>query len=254
MVFLSVCVVWVGVILWPVLALGEDIYVAVASNFKHSFQVLAKQFEQKTDHRLIISSGSSGKLFAQIKQGAPFHLFLSADLARPQQLEKEGFTVPGSLFTYAKGRLVVWSLDPNNVAKGADSLIHGSLPRLAMANPTSAPYGLAAKETLMALNLWKTHKEKPGSMVFGESVGQTLAFVLSGNADVGFVSLAQIQHKKETLKGGYWMVPDRYYQPLEQGAVRLKQSSALKATQDLTDFLQADTTLQVIQRLGYVLP
>ena len=157
-------------LLWPSIAWsGETIHVAVAANFKPLFVSLANRFEQESGHTVLISSASSGKLFAQLKQGAPFQLFLSADMARPRQLQQEGLAVADSLFTYAIGRLILWSPDPKRFADGAQPLTDGLLNKIALGNPRSVPYGQAAQETLHSLGLTQKYADR---LVFAEDVGQ----------------------------------------------------------------------------------
>lgn len=237
-------------------AWSDTIHVAVASNFKKPFQYLAHRFEKESGHTLVISSGSSGKLFAQISHGAPFQLFLSADLIRPQRLQKAKLAQPDALFTYARGRLVLWSPDPKRFANGPEFLRNGLLnqgghkrSRIALANPRGAPYGLAAKETFIALGLWDRYA---GRLAFGENVGQVLAFVLSGNADAGFVALSQILDPQGTpFPGSFWEVPQPFYTSLEHGAVRVIQPGAQAPTLALTQFLRTPATVATLIRLGY---
>lgn len=236
--------------LWPFATRGDTLHVAVASNFKKPFQYLASRFEKESGHTLVISSGSSGKLFAQISNGAPFQVFLSADEIRPQRLQEVGLAVPGSLFAYARGRLVLWSPNPQYVAHGPESLKNGTLGRIALGSPRSVPYGQAARETLEALHVWDAYA---GRMAFGENVGQVLAFVLSGNADAGFVAISQIlDDQGRPRPGSFWEVPAHFHGTLTQSAVRVVQPDAKEApTLALTQFLQSPATLATLTQLGY---
>ena len=176
---------------------AEDVLVAVATNFTSCLKELVVGFEQKTKHHVVVSPGSTGKLYAQITNGAPFDVFLAADVRRPQLLEKEGLAVKGSRFTYAIGRLTLWSAHPSLVnGDGAEILLAQPFRYLAIANPKTAPYGAAARQTLEALDLWD--KVQP-YIVQGENIGQTFQFVASGNAELGFVALSQVMNPK--MKG-----------------------------------------------------
>ncbi|MEO5364347.1 MAG: molybdate ABC transporter substrate-binding protein [Magnetococcus sp. DMHC-8] len=235
---------------WPVTSPAETVRVAVAANFSRTLHGLADQFAQESGHTLLISAGSSGKLFAQIRQGAPFHLFLSADMERPRRLLQEGLAVPDSLFVYARGRLVLWSADPHRFANGAHPLTAGLLTRLALGNPRSVPYGRAAREVLDGLGLSSTYDKR---LVFGEDVGQVLAFVASGNAEAGFVALSQLLNPHgQPRPGSHWEVPIHLYQPVQQGAVRLPQAGPTEPTLALIRFLRAPTTRALLARQGYL--
>lgn len=236
----------------PLPAWSDRIYVAVASNFKKNLVHLATRFEKESGHSVIISSGSSGKLYSQISHGAPFQLFLSADLKRPQALLKAGFALPDSLFTYAQGHLVLWSPDPHLFSNGSEPLTKATLQRIALGNPRSVPYGSAAQETLLSLGLWQTYQ---GQMVFGENVGQVLAFVMSGNVDAGFVALSQVMDHQGTLQpGSYWDVPPHLYSPLMQGGVQIKQSVDPEPADTLVQFLRSPTIQNTLTGLGYRSP
>ena len=172
------------------IAYAEDVRIAVATNFLATLNEIATTFEKDTGHSAVVSSGSSGKLYAQIIHGAPFDVFLSADSKRPKLLEDDGLAVTGSRFTYAVGRLTLWSSDPDMIkGNGKDVLTNNRFTRLAIANPKTAPYGVAAKSTLQALGLWDYLYDR---LVQGENIGQTFQFVYSKNAEIGFVALSQV--------------------------------------------------------------
>ena len=254
--FVPTCLVLImGLCLFlqPAVTWGDTIYVAVATNFKKSFEYLASSFEKNSGHTLVISSGSSGKLFAQISNGAPFQLFLSADMKRPKKLQEMGLAVPGSLFKYATGRLVLWSPKPKMFANGPEVLKNGTLGRIALGNPRSVPYGQVAQETLVSLGLWDSYS---GRMAFGGNVGQVLAFVLSGNADAGFVALSQIlDHQGVPLfAGSFWEVPAHFYSTLEQGGICLKRPGARQPVLALMQFLRTPASLVSLERFGYLPP
>jgi molybdate transport system substrate-binding protein len=225
-----------------------EVRAAVASNFSAAIQVLKPKFEAATGHQLRISTGSTGKLYAQIRHGAPFAVFLAADTRRPRKLDEAGLTA--ERFTYAQGRIALWSPDPQQVA-GPEVLARGDFRHLAIANPKTAPYGLAARQTLQALNHWQ---DLQGRMVRGENIGQTHQFVASGNAELGFVALSQISGPNEPAKGSRWLVPQEHYDPIRQQAVLLKEHASQPAARALVDFLRGDRAAQVIRRFGYALP
>lgn len=236
----------------PAAVFSETVRVAVAANFKRPFSHLATLFEKQSGHAVVVSSGSTGKLYAQIRNGAPYHLFLSADSRRPHLLEQEGLTVPGSRFTYALGRLVLWSPDSSHLSAGEKMVRHPALTRLALANSKVAPYGVAAREVLQSLGLWQVFA---GKMVFGENVGQVLAFVHSGNAQAGFVALSQLLGSSPISGSGrYWLIPDERYQPLRQDGVLLRWGQPFLPARALHAFLQSPLGLAEIKRLGYRLP
>ena len=194
---------------------AEEVRVAVASNFLSTFQSLAREFEKHTGHTVVISPGSSGKLYAQITHGAPFDIFFSADDQRPRLLEEEGLAVKGTRFPYAVGRLTLWSLAPDMLKdNGPDVLRQAAFSHLAIANPKTAPYGKAAEQVLQALGLWDTVQPK---LVQGENIGQTLQFVASQNADLGFVALSQILDSKMEGKGSRWDAPSHLHVENRQG-------------------------------------
>ena len=227
--------------------MADTIRVAVASNFGLPMQALVDAFEQESDHRVDLIYGSTGKLFAQIIHGAPFDAYFAADVSRPALLEQSGHIQPGSRFTYALGQLVLWSPDSAQIDVNATVLSDADFRYIAIANPTLAPYGLAAKQVLERKGLWETLQKK---LVRGENIGQTYHFVQSGNAALGFISRSQFQLIAQR-EGSYWFVPPQYHQPIEQQAVSL---TANKAVADLMKFVQRDSSKVLIQQFGYVVP
>ena len=227
---------------------AETIRVAVASNFGPAMRVLAERFEADTGHRLRLSFGSTGKHYAQIRNGAPFDLFLAADTRRPELLEAQGLAVPGSRFTYVLGQLVLWSPQPGLVdARG--EVLHGTgFGRLAIANPKLAPYGAAAQEVLTSLGLWDALQPR---LVFGENVGQTLQFVVSGGAELGFVARSQITALEAEQRGTWWQPPSSLYAPLAQQVVLLSEQPAARA---LWQFLRSDAARRLLRHSGYDVP
>ena len=228
-------------------ARGDDIHVAVATNFLSTAQTLAQHFEALTGDRVVISSGSTGKLYAQIRQGAPYHVFLAADSERPRLLEQQGVAVADSRFTYASGKLVLWSRDRERLGEDPGALRDGRVRRLAIANPKTAPYGRAAQQTLQALDLWQDWKTR---VVRGENVGQTLQFAATGNVDAAFVSLAQVQQLTAQATAGWWVVPEQFYEPVTQQAVLLRNDDSAAPRRFLA-YLQSPPARQLIQSSGY---
>lgn len=231
---------------------AEEVRVAVASNFHNPLKVIAGKFEKQSGHKIRAITGSTGKLYAQILHGAPFDLFLAADSKRPLLLEKNGQAKMGSRLTYAQGRLALWSVNPDAFSvDGILSLDKMNIKRLALANPKTAPYGLAARQTLEKLDLWK----KLGARaVRGENIGQTFQFVLSGNVQLGFVALSQVLDPKNKSKGKYWKVPSDFHDPLNQDAVLLERGNGNPAAKDFLEFLKSELARKVIISYGYDLP
>lgn len=223
----------------PATAQAAAVRVAVAANFTTTAKVLAQNFEARTGHRVIQSFGSSGQFYAQITNGAPFDIFLSADTERPQRLEKEGFGIAGTRFTYARGALVLWSAKPNIDAKA--TLLSGRFDKLAIAEPATAPYGLAAGDTLRHMGVYDRISPK---VVRGSSIAQAHSFVATGAAELGFVALSQIQ----TAGGSNWRVPQSHYSPIDQQALLLKDTPAARA---YLRFLRSPDAHKIIRASGY---
>ncbi|MCU7845621.1 MAG: molybdate ABC transporter substrate-binding protein [Candidatus Thiodiazotropha sp. (ex Monitilora ramsayi)] len=220
---------------------------AVAANFTEVAREIAPLFEKVTGHRTKTSYGSTGKLYSQIKHGAPFEVYLAADTQRPILAEKEGLAIAGSRFVYAKGKLVLWSVKPDLFEDGMAFLRTGAIDRIAIANPKTAPYGLAAEQVLQKMGELKPLTPK---LVKGESIAQTFQFVATGNTDVGFVALAQIKSWKGE-KGTLWIIPNDYYAPIDQSAVLLKKGEPNPAATAYLEFLKSDEAREVIERHGY---
>lgn len=233
--------------LLPVQVSAEPLRIAVASNFSNVMTSLSESYEQQTGQRVDLIFGSTGKLYAQIINGAPFDAFFSADAERPLRLEQEQRIESGSRFTYAFGQLVLWSPDPKLVDAQLTALKTPSFHHLAIANPRLAPYGLAAQQVLEHLSLW--HSLQP-HIVRGENIGQTYQFIQSGNAELGFVALAQLQDQ-QLAQGSYWRVPDAFHTPIEQQAVQLTDKPGVKR---FMAYIREDDSKQLIQRFGYRTP
>ncbi|MCW8963810.1 MAG: molybdate ABC transporter substrate-binding protein [Gammaproteobacteria bacterium] len=234
--------------LLPAPLAAAEIRVAVASNFADTMQSIATRFEARTDHKVTLISGSTGKHYAQIVNGAPFDAFFAADSRRPETLEKQGVILPGNRFTYAIGKLVLWSPEAAYVDTEGNILQGREFRFLAIANPKLAPYGKAAQEVLQARGLWKALQER---LVRGENINQAFQFVSSGNAELGFVAYSQVRRPGESIKGSYWVVPQALYIRIQQQAVFLTDNEATRA---LRLFVQSDEVLELIQNNGYDAP
>lgn len=225
-------------------AQAGEINVAVAANFTAPSKEIAQAFEAKTGDKVALSFGATGQFYAQIKQDAPFSVFLAADDTTPKKIVAEGLGVPGSAFTYAIGQLVLWSKDPKAIT-GSDTLKKGGFTKLAIANPKIAPYGAAAVETMTKMGVYDAVKPK---LVEGNSIGQTLQFVESSNAEVGFVAHSQVILKNE---GSVWVVPDQLHEPIRQDAVLLKKGEGDATAKAFLAFLKGPEAAKVIAKYGY---
>jgi molybdate transport system substrate-binding protein len=226
-------------------ARADQTNVAVAANFTDAAKEIAAAFRQKTGHVAVLSFGSSGQLLAQITQEAPFQIMLSADEERPRKLVEDGFAVPESRFTYAIGKLVLWSRDANAVT-GAETLEHGKFRKLSIAAPASAPYGTATIESMRALGVYEALKPK---IVEGASIAQAFQFIDTGNAEIGFVSLSQIAGRA----GSRWLVDQSLYTPIRQDAVQLKKGAQNPAATAFMAFLKESEARAIIEKFGYAL-
>lgn len=227
---------------------ADDVKVAVASNFMAPAREIARHFEAQTGNRVVLSFGASGQLFAQVAQAAPYDVFLSADEERPAQLEARGLAAQGSRFTYASGRLVLWSRQAGLVDPHGQILARGGFRKLAIADPKTAPYGVAALEVLGALG----HRERLAPrLVSGTSITQTFQFVQTGAAELGFVALSQV---KDIKGGSRWIVPARLYSPIRQQAVLLSRSAANPEAQAFLAYLKGSQARAIIRRYGYEVP
>jgi molybdate transport system substrate-binding protein len=227
-----------------------EVQVAVAANFTAPIQALAKDFEKDTGHKLVAAYGATGQFYTQIKNGAPFEVFLSADDTTPAKLESEGDAVPGSRFTYATGTLVLWSAQDGYVDAKGEVLKTGQYKHLSIANPKTAPYGLAATQVLEKLGLTATVKPK---LVEGQNITQALQFVSTGNAELGFVALSQVYKDGKITSGSAWIVPAQMHEPIKQDALILKKGESNPAAKELVDYLKGPKAAQVIKSYGYQL-
>ena len=236
--------VFILLVLICFVASAAEVRVAVAANFLATLKALAPLYEEHSGDRLVISGGSSGKLYAQIVNGAPYDVFLSADTFYPQKLVENGKGVKQSRFIYAKGLLVLWSKKQSLV--DAAKLDSDDVKHIAIANPKTAPYGSAAIQTMQKINIFEGVKSK---LVKGESVGQTFQFVASGNAQIGFVALSQVLNPNNKYNGGYWPVPIEYYSPLDQQAILIKDN---EESRQFLNFLRSPKAQEVIKQFGYL--
>jgi molybdate transport system substrate-binding protein len=236
--------------LFGALAQAGEVTVAVAANFTAPMQKIAQAFEQDTGHKALLAFGSTGKFYAQIKNGAPFAVLLAADDETPARLEKEGLTVVSTRFTYATGRLALWSKNASLVDDKGEVLRSQRFQKLAMADPKLAPYGAAAMEVISKMGVQASVASK---LVQGESIGQTYQFVSTENAQLGFVALSQISLEGRITHGSAWVVPLAMHTPLKQDAVLLSHGKDNPAAHALLKYLQADKAKTIIRQYGYAL-
>jgi molybdate transport system substrate-binding protein len=232
----------------PTLGVSAQAHVAVAANFAEPIKAVAVMLEKTTGHTLKITLGSTGKLFAQIKNGAPFDVLLAADTQAPAQLEADGLAQAGSRFTYATGKLVLWSADASKVDAQGGVLKSGHFRKLAYASPKVAPYGAAAVQVMNQLGLATTLAPK---LVQGESIGQTYGFVYTGNAEIGFVAMSQVLAGGQLKSGSMWMIPQNLYDPIRQDAVVLKRGTNNPAALALMALLKSKDAQDLIRAYGY---
>ncbi|MBV4500476.1 molybdate ABC transporter substrate-binding protein [Pseudomonas shirazensis] len=229
-------------------AWADEVQVAVAANFTAPIQAIAKDFEKDTGHKLVASFGATGQFYAQINNGAPFEVFLAADDSTPAKLEQEKQTVAGSRFTYAIGTLALWSAKPGYVDVQGEVLKTNDYKHLSIANPKTAPYGLAATQVLAKLNLTEATK---GKLVEGQNITQAFQFVSTGNAELGFVALSQIYKDGKVENGSAWIVPSSLHDPIRQDAVILNKGKDNPAAKAFIDYLRGPKATAVIKSYGY---
>jgi molybdate transport system substrate-binding protein len=229
-------------------AVADEFHVAVAANFTAPAKEIAAAFEKASGHKAVLSFGSTGQLYAQIREGAPFAVFLAADDTTPEKLVGEKLAVADSRFTYAVGALALWSPTANFVDDKGEVLKFDRFAHLAIADPKKAPYGKAAVETLEALGLYDALKAK---LVQGNNIAQAYQFVASGNAELGFVALSQIQKNGQMAAGSVWLVPEKLHAPILQDAVLLTASADNAAAKAFLSFLQGPDAAKVIDAYGY---
>jgi molybdate transport system substrate-binding protein len=242
--------VFVGLFIAATHTLADEVSVAVAANFTAPMQKIATEFEKETGHKVVPSFGATGKFYAQIKNGAPFEVLLAADDETPTKLVKENAAVAGSQFSYAIGKLVLWSAKSAFVDGAGEVLKTGGFDHLAIANPKIAPYGAAAVEVMKALGVNDALQAK---IVTGESITQTYQFISSGNAQLGFVALSQVL-KDGKIEGSSWVIPTKLYSPIRQDAVVLEKGKGKPAAEALLKYLKSDKATAIIKSFGYELP
>lgn len=233
----------------PAIAEADEVQVAVAANFLAPLQEIAKSFEKETGHQTLITSGATGQLFTQIQHGAPFEVMISADAKTPKKLVKNELALADSQFTYARGKLVLWSVDPAVVDASGAVLKSDKFKHLAIANPKTTPYGTAAMEALDKLGLTASLKSK---LVEGDNISQAKQFVDTGNAEVGFVALSQIYKNGKITKGSAWVVPLDLYAPIYQDAVLLKKGEDNPAATALLNYLKDNKAKAIMTTYGYI--
>ena len=233
-------------------AAAAEALIAVAANFAGAMAELQAAFERAGTHRLRVSAGATGTLYAQATHGAPYDILMAADRARPERLEAVGLAVPGSRRTYAVGRLVLWSAEPDRVAgDGVETLRAGDFRRLAIANPELAPYGAAAREALRARGLYDALRDR---IVMGENIGQAHALVATGNAELGFVALSQLTRAEAAMTGSQWPVPETLHAPIRQDLVLLRRGAGNAAARAFLEFLDTPAARRILVAAGYRAP
>lgn len=237
-----------SVLLFSLSSHAAEVSVAVAANFTAPMKSIAAEFEKDTGHKAALAFGSSGKFYAQIKNGAPFQVFLSADDEKPGKLEQENLTQRGSRFTYAIGTLVLWSAQPGAVDAAGEVLRKGQFQKLALANPKLAPYGQAAIEVMTGMGVRDTLAAK---FVQGENIAQTWQFISTGNAELGFIALSQVMKDGKVASGSAWIVPARLHTPIRQDAVILSAGQGNAAAEALMKYLKSDKAKAIIKSFGY---
>ena len=229
---------------------AEEVAVAVAANFMAPMKQIAAAFEKESGHTVVASFGSTGKFYAQIKNGAPFDVLLGADDETPPRLVSEGMAVAGTVFTYAVGKLVLWSPQPGLVDAAGRVLQRGGFAHLSLADPKLAPYGAAGVQTLKSLGVYDALKSK---VVMAENIAQAYQFTSTGNAELGFVALSQVL-RDGSIEGSWWLVPANLYPPIRQDAVLLERGRGRPAAQALMKYLQGETARAIVKSYGYALP
>lgn len=239
---------FISCLLFAHAAHAADVNVAVAANFTGPMERIAPEFEAATGHKLVVAYGTVTKFYAQIRNGAPFDVLVSADDETPIRLEKDGLAVPESRYTYAIGKLVLWSADSGLVDEKGEVLKRGEFRHLAIANPKVAVYGAAALEVMTKLGVYG---ELEGRIVFGENITQAYQFTATGNTDLGFVALSQIYKDGQFANGSHWIVPAGLYPGLKQDVVLLRRGKGNPAAEALLGFLKSESARKIIRAYGY---
>ena len=235
------------------LAVAEEITIAAASDLNFAFKELVTEYEKTSDNHVKLSLGSSGNFFSQIQNGAPFDLYFSADIGYPKKLEEAGLVVPGSLYPYAVGRIVLWAGKGSHLdlSKGLEILREPTIKKIAIANPKHAPYGRAA---VAAMEHFKVYDQVKDKLILGENISQAAQFIESGACDAGIVALSLALAPPMKAAGQYWEIPATAHSPLEQGAVILKQSKHPEAARQFLEFMKGPQGQEIMRRYGFTLP
>ncbi len=235
------------------LAVAEEITIAAASDLNFAFREIVAEYEKTTGNHVRLSLGSSGNVYAQIQNGAPFDLYFSADIAYPRKLEEAGLTVPGSLYQYAIGRIVMWATHESriDVTKGFESLREPTVKKIAIANPKHAPYGRAA---VAAMEYSKVYDQVKDKLVLGENISQAAQFIESGACDIGIIALSLAVAPAMKSKGTYWEIPVEAHPPLDQGAVILKSSKQQESAIQFLAFIKGERGQEIMKRYGFTVP
>ena len=257
------CMVWIALIALSIGAVsgldkafageGGEIAIAAASDLNFAIKEIVAEYEKATGNHIKLSLGSSGNFYAQIQNGAPFDLYFSADIGYPKKLEEAGLTVPGSLYRYAVGRIVLWTGNKSqiNVSRGIDVLRMPTIKKIAIANPKHAPYGRAA---VAAMEYFKVYDRVKDRLVLGENISQAAQFIESGACDIGIIALSLALAPTMKAKGTYWEIPAEAHPPLEQGAVILKSSTQQESSKQFLEFMKSSEGQEIMTRYGFTLP
>lgn len=235
------------------LAVAEEITIAAASDLNFAFREIVTEYEKTSGNHVRLTLGSSGNFYAQIQNGAPFDLYFSADIAYPRKLEEAGLTVPGSLYPYAVGRIVLWAGDESHfdLTKGLEILPEAAIRKIAIANPKHAPYGRAA---VAAMEYFKVYDQVKDKLILGENISQTAQFIESGACDIGIIALALAVAPAMKSKGTYWEIPAEVHPPIEQGAVILKSSKQQESAKQFLAVIKGAQGQEIMKRYGFTLP
>jgi len=250
---LAVVVAALFLLLSSISALAVEISIATASDLNFAFKELVAEYEKASGNQVKLTLGSSGNFYTQIHNGAPFDLYFSADIAYPKKLEESGLTVPGSLYRYAVGRIVLWAGNDSriDVTRGFEVLREPSVKKIAIANPKHAPYGRAA---VSAMAYFKVSDQVKNKLILGENISQAAQFIESGACEIGVIALSLALAPAMKGKGTYWEVPAEAHPPLEQGAVILKSSTRQKSAMQFLTFIKSPPGREILTRYGFVVP
>ena len=252
-VFVTLIVFLGGLLALTQPGLAEEIAIAAASDLNFAIKDVIVEYEKATGNHVKLSLGSSGNFYAQLTNGAPFDLYFSADIGYPKKLDEAGLIVPGSLYRYAVGRVVLWTnhYSHRDVSKGLDVLRDPAIKKIAIANPKHAPYGRAA---VAAMQHFKVYEDAKDRLVLGENISQAAQFVESGACEVGVIALSLALAPTMKAAGAYWEIPADAHPPLEQGAAILKSSKQQKTAQQFLEFMQGTKGQEIMRRYGFTLP